>query len=36
MTEERLFGWHHAFDHPVTRWITLGVTGFYRPSSKTP
>lgn len=22
---DRLFGFRHAFDHPVTRWITLGV-----------
>jgi phosphatidate cytidylyltransferase len=25
MTRERLFGAAHAFDHPVTRWITIGV-----------
>jgi phosphatidate cytidylyltransferase len=25
MTRERLFGASHAFDHPVTRWITIGV-----------
>lgn len=27
MTRERLFGYSHAFDHPVTVWITLGVAG---------
>ncbi len=25
MTAERLFGFHHAFDHPVVLWITLGI-----------
>ena len=25
MIRERLFGWRHAFDHPVSRWITIGV-----------
>jgi phosphatidate cytidylyltransferase len=25
LTRERLFGYQHAFDHPVTVWITLGV-----------
>ena len=24
-TRERLFGWSHAFDHPVTLWITLAL-----------
>jgi phosphatidate cytidylyltransferase len=27
VTEERLFGWRHAFDHPVTGWITGGIGG---------
>jgi phosphatidate cytidylyltransferase len=27
VTWERLFGWRHAFDHPVTRWIALGAAG---------
>jgi hypothetical protein len=27
MTWERLFGYRHAFDHPVTLWITLGIGG---------
>ncbi len=27
MTRERLFGWRHAFDHPVTLWIAAGVAG---------
>lgn len=27
MTGERLFGWRHAFDHPVTFWVTMGVAG---------
>ena len=25
MSRERLFGWRHAFDHPVVLWITVGV-----------
>jgi phosphatidate cytidylyltransferase len=25
VTRERLFGWRHAFDHPVTLWIAAGV-----------
>jgi phosphatidate cytidylyltransferase len=24
-TRERLFGYKHAFDHPVTRWMTLAI-----------
>jgi phosphatidate cytidylyltransferase len=27
VTGERLFGWRHAFDHPVTLWVTAGVAG---------
>lgn len=27
MTGERLFGWRHAFDHPVTVWISAGAGG---------
>ena len=27
MTRERLFGWRHAFDHPVALWITIGIAG---------
>lgn len=27
MTHDRLFGWRHAFDHPVTRWVAAGVAG---------
>src|SRR5947208_6418299 len=27
VTEERLFGFRHAFDSPVTLWITLSVLG---------
>jgi len=27
VTSERLFGWRHAFDHPVTFWVTMGVAG---------
>ena len=26
-THERLFGFQHAFDQPVTRWITGAVAG---------
>ena len=26
-TEQRLFGWQHAFDAPVTWWITCGIAG---------
>jgi phosphatidate cytidylyltransferase len=26
-TLDRLFGWRHAFDHPVTVWIVAGVGG---------
>lgn len=25
MTGERLWGWWHAFDHPVSLWVTVGV-----------
>jgi len=25
MIRERLLGWSHAFDHPVSRWISIGV-----------
>jgi len=25
MTAERLFGWRHALDHPVTLWIIVGI-----------
>lgn len=25
MTRDRLFGWRHAFDHPVALWVTAGV-----------
>ena len=27
MTQERLFGASHAFDHPVAKWITIGIPG---------
>jgi phosphatidate cytidylyltransferase len=27
VTGQRLFGWRHAFDHPVTLWVTAGVAG---------
>jgi phosphatidate cytidylyltransferase len=27
VTHDRLFGWRHAFDHPVTAWIAGGVAG---------
>lgn len=27
MTHERLFGYRHAFDHPVTLWLTAGIGG---------
>lgn len=27
MTQDRLFGWRHAFDHPVTLWITIAIGG---------
>lgn len=27
MTGERLFGYRHAFDHPVSLWISAGVAG---------
>ncbi|HEX7900841.1 MAG TPA: phosphatidate cytidylyltransferase [Planctomycetota bacterium] len=27
MTAQRLFGWRHAFDHPVVFWVTMGVAG---------
>src|SRR5438874_9232487 len=27
VTKERLFGFRHAFDSPVTLWITLSVLG---------
>lgn len=27
MTMERLFGWRHAFDHPVSVWVVVGAAG---------